>query len=281
MPQGAGADPGAAMETGRGLQALSPWQPAVIAARRATTPGPSAGSARPLPRAPRPAGLPSGSLSKPSRPRGPRLHLGAQLAAPGSRACALADLPSGPDYSSQSAPRSSASAASRPRPPPVFTLASVSTLLPLWCRAVFFRTVGPLSGPCLPALPASLPGVPAPVDASKLLGEMRPAPPSGQRMLPSKLTEVSTGLPGVRALHQSRPSLGRPQPPSPWRLPAETGSPLPPPWGPQTSLPFLLPPPPIPPSPLQRAGASGPSGVVGCPSARVRGPLTLFCCHRR
>lgn len=48
MPQGAGADPGAAMAMGRGLQALSPWQPAPCA----TTQGQFAGSARPLPRAP-------------------------------------------------------------------------------------------------------------------------------------------------------------------------------------------------------------------------------------
>lgn len=48
LPQGAGADPGAAMAMGRGLQALSPWQPAPCA----TTQGQFAGSARPLPRAP-------------------------------------------------------------------------------------------------------------------------------------------------------------------------------------------------------------------------------------
>lgn len=139
LPQGAGADPGAAMATGRGLQALSPWQPAVIAPPRATAPGPPAGSARTLPRAPLPAGLPSGSLPEPSRPRGPGPHLGAQLAAPRSRACALADLPSRPDCSSQNAPRSSTRAASHPRPAPppqfplspVSTVASVSTLLPL------------------------------------------------------------------------------------------------------------------------------------------------------
>lgn len=47
-PQGAGADPGAAMAMGRGLQALSPWQPAP----RVTTQGQFAGTARPLPRAP-------------------------------------------------------------------------------------------------------------------------------------------------------------------------------------------------------------------------------------
>lgn len=146
LPQGAGADPGAAMAMGRGLQALSPWQPAPCA----TTQGQFAGSARPLPRAPQDC-----------RP-GPCPNL------PGRGAPAFTSALSWPHRAPEHA-HSSASPPGQTIAPrvlraaaraPVSILASVSTLLP---------PVAPLSGLCLPALRASLPGVPAPVDASKLL----------------------------------------------------------------------------------------------------------------
>lgn len=182
--------------------------------------------------APRPAGLPSGSLSKPSGPRGPRLHLGAQRAAtlrlPSMR---TRRPPPRPDYSSQSA----RAAARAPPRAPAPRLSFRARLFPSSPQFPPSRLSGH-SGPS-PALRASLPASRHPSTRASFRGKCASAPPS------SKLPEFSTGFWELGALHQSRPSLGCPQSPSPWRLPAETGSPLPPRWDRKRACHFRLGPP--------------------------------------
>lgn len=209
----------------RGSQSLSPWQYAVIDEPRATAPGLRAEYPGPCPAILVPLGSQNPRVRsrcpgpRPSLPRREAPALTSALSR-SLRAAEHAQLPTSPprpNYVSQNAPRTSPSA-SLPFPHPRLCF-HPSPPVP---RGSVVHNDQVTFPPPLPALPASDPGLWAPVNVRKLLrGQPTPAQPSQTRMPPTTFPSILYGPSGGRVLHQSLPSLGRRQPASPWQPPAQ------------------------------------------------------------